>query len=1254
MKTLMPLFTLLGALFMFASAFAAPGRTTYQARIIKPDGLPLEASNVSFRFTILDPSASCALYVEDYTAVNMAGGAGLISFTLGLGTRTFPVSGTSSTFSNTFDNSIATFNCQTTGTYSPVSDDNRKIVMQFNDGNGWQTLPAMAINSVPYAMYANKSDNSIRLNGKADSAFVEYSTLTALSCAADQAIKFNGVSFSCITVTGGGGGVTSVTTSGTVLSTGGTASAPVISIAAASFTQGGYLTSLDYTEFKGKLSASATQITNTLGFAPVSAAAVTTQINSSSLSGDVSGTLSSNSVVSVGGKTAAQISTSVNDTQAATASATADTIVKRNSSGDFYANAAKINYADIYRPSTSFNIRLQAPTSLSTNYVLNLPTTSGTTGQVLSTDGSGNLSWVNSSTGSVVSVSATAPLASTGGSTPMISITQATTSTNGYLSSADWNTFNNKQAATSAAIIATLGYTPADNSVSGTYAQKANNLSDLTNVATARTNLGLGTFATASTVDLGSASATGVLAIARLPSFTGDATVAAASNTIILSNSGVTAGTYNKVTVDSKGRVTSSSALASGDVTTALGYTPASASAATQWTTSGADIYYNTGKVGIGITNPSYALEVSGSARVSKSLFVGNAPSSWSGDPVVFNGSASRGSLTLLHSTVGQSQATNGLDLALVFGNADINLRESGYMRFMTSGTEQVRITSTGNVGIGTTTPSAKLHLAAGTASIAPLKLTSGTLLTSPQSGTMEYDGTDFYLTNNTGVRRFIATGSLDGTYDNVNQLTSTGNISMVPVGSVIVSSTTASTNSNTGALVVKGGLGVAGNINTAGNLNVSGSQVVDGSLKISSMTSGSVLFAGASGTVTQDNSSLFWDGGNKRLGIGTTSPTGGKLHVSGGDIFLESGNKFVVNGNSGGNNYLWSPNVASPRLGIFAGGIEKISVNYSDGNVGIGTTSPSYPLDVQSSSAFQARLFHSSNNQYDGSALMMSRTRGTLAANTAVTSGDTIGGIYFRAHDGAGTGTTNSSVEVSAGENHSGTNRGTYMIFETTTNGSASRSEKMRIHSNGNVGIGTMTPAYVLSVYRAAAGVTTNIESGSSGSVVQNRYAGLNSAGSSRVWGSGVNISDGNGGYEIYDYTAGASRFLVNASGTVGIGTTSPALTLDVSGAVRSRSVAVATTVTSIDWSAGNIQYTPDSCGAFTFNNIADGAAYTFVVKGATSATCTFTLYSGNGSGALTAHFTPANAATTAATHTAYTFFRAGNDVYISWTSGL
>jgi hypothetical protein len=58
--------------------------------------------------------------------------------------------------------------------------------------------------------------------------------------------------------------------------------------------------------------------------------------------------------------------------------------------------------------------------------------------QDLSTDKTFNV-------GTVTNVSATSPLSSTGGNTPTISIQQANGSQSGFLSSTDWNTFNNKQ-----------------------------------------------------------------------------------------------------------------------------------------------------------------------------------------------------------------------------------------------------------------------------------------------------------------------------------------------------------------------------------------------------------------------------------------------------------------------------------------------------------------------------------------------------------------------------------------------------------------------------------------------------------------------------------------------------------------------------------------------------------------------------------------------------------------------------------------
>ena len=70
----------------------------------------------------------------------------------------------------------------------------------------------------------------------------------------------------------------------------------------------------------------------------------------------------------------------------------------------------------------------------------------------------------------VTSVGATSPIASSGGATPTISIAQATTSTSGYLSSTDWNTFNNKGSGTVTSITAGTGLTGGTITTSGTVA----------------------------------------------------------------------------------------------------------------------------------------------------------------------------------------------------------------------------------------------------------------------------------------------------------------------------------------------------------------------------------------------------------------------------------------------------------------------------------------------------------------------------------------------------------------------------------------------------------------------------------------------------------------------------------------------------------------------------------------------------------------------------------------------------------------
>lgn len=118
---------------------------------------------------------------------------------------------------------------------------------------------------------------------------------------------------------------------------------------------------------------------------------------------------------------------------------------------------------------------------------------------------------------------------------------------------------------TSAMVTTALGFTPynstnpsgyitASGSITGSSGSCTGNAATATRWATGRT--------IALTGDVTGTSA----------AFDGSAALSFAAT---LANSGVTAGTYTKVTVDAKGRVTTGASLASADVTGALGFTPA-------------------------------------------------------------------------------------------------------------------------------------------------------------------------------------------------------------------------------------------------------------------------------------------------------------------------------------------------------------------------------------------------------------------------------------------------------------------------------------------------------------------------------------------------------------------------------------------------------------------------------------------------------------------------------------------------------
>ena len=144
----------------------------------------------------------------------------------------------------------------------------------------------------------------------------------------------------------------------------------------------------------------------------------------------------------------------------------------------------------------------------------------------------------------------------------------------------------------------------------------------------------------------------------------------------------------------------------------------------------------SSGNVGIGTTSPAYKLDVNGQANCTR-----QAITNTDCNLEFFNG-ATR--IAYLRSIAG--------------GDSYFWVQQNNALAFATNNTERMRIDSSGNVGIGTSSPTALLTLPAGTATAntSPLKLTSGTNLTTAEAGSVEYDGNNFYMTADTSQGRNV------------------------------------------------------------------------------------------------------------------------------------------------------------------------------------------------------------------------------------------------------------------------------------------------------------------------------------------------------------------------------------------------------------------------------------------------------------------------------------------------------------------
>ena len=285
------------------------------------------------------------------------------------------------------------------------------------------------------------------------------------------------------------------------------------------------------------------------------------------------------------------------------------------------------------------------------------------------------------------------------------------------------------------------------------------------------------------------------------------------------------------------------------------------------------------------------------------------------------------------------------------------------------------------------------------------------------------------------------------------------------------------------------------------------GGMAIGGS--ITSATAGSVLFADTSGVLAQDNTNFFWNNTNKRLGIGTASPTT-TLDVRGAFNFLNTGaltstlqdiGTYTINSSGTtavgfGMRLLLQGRVntsdsqpfgyISPyiryysalpsswgtgmNIAIYNNG-SYINVINITGNSG-GEVTITNGLTVGGQSYISANsLSHSTqviggfNNGQNSAITYRTTNAGSLLTSQGVFGLATVtaGSISIRPHDTnglvftAGNGSSHiarAAIQIQNLNNTAGAESGDLVFF--TQNGGTAISEKIRIFAGGNVGIGT------------------------------------------------------------------------------------------------------------------------------------------------------------------------------------------------------
>jgi len=445
----------------------------------------------------------------------------------------------------------------------------------------------------------------------------------------------------------------------------------------------------------------------------------------------------------------------------------------------------------------------------------------------------------------------------------------------------------------------------------------------------------------------------------------------------------------------------------------------------------------DSGNVGIGTTAPGAKLDVQDSnSGYSTTIQLSNGADS--GSTVRGINWASTAGWSMDYARISASYGTSFADSYMALSVAD----SAGTL------TERMRIDKSGNVGIGTTNPGDKLAVYG----------------TSAAAGQISYRITN---TEPTGfVQNSVVAGSTNFYYYGFGQSYATSGQYIASSGLV----------ENTGA----GGLGLSATSGTL-RLYTNNSEAVR------------ILSAGNVGIGTTGPSNILSVGDdlgnvyvNKAITLGSGTGTGGLF------VGQNAGRQVSMYYTGNANEALGVARIttAGNNNPLYLSGSVIALQGESTGNVGIGTTNPEFPLDVNGT-------ISASRTEYD--------TPGSGGLRF-------IGGYSFLRQDTV----HNLNFDVYNGGNFIAA---------------------MTVKQNGNVGIGTTSPSFPLHVVGNAL-ITGQINA----NVVKSGYGTGNAVFQAYNAGDDFDFQNGSGDNLIY----------IKSTGNVGIGTTTPNQKLEVNGGMR------------------------------------------------------------------------------------------------------